>query len=273
VAETCAPCLRDGQIILLNPGRTGGALEFANVLQEQGVTAKIRIAEAQSLIYACRISGPARARISGIKQQLGLAAFPAAETSAVLEMVNPLYPQFHAADSVLDISFDNIGAVFHPGAVVLNATAIEAGQADEFYGDMTPSVVQFLEAIDRERLAVARAFGVEIDSAREWLLKTYKGVTGDTLYERIQSNKAYYGIKAPKSLKVRHIIEDIPTGLVPIASLGKLAGVPTPACHAIIDIGGILVERDFWAEGRTAERLGLADMSVDEIREFVRVGA
>lgn len=30
MAEQCAPFLRDGQVVLLNPGRTGGALEFAN---------------------------------------------------------------------------------------------------------------------------------------------------------------------------------------------------------------------------------------------------
>src|SRR5512142_2234785 len=33
MAEACAPLLHDGQIVLLNPGRTGGALEFANVLR------------------------------------------------------------------------------------------------------------------------------------------------------------------------------------------------------------------------------------------------
>jgi len=34
IAEECAPYLRDGQIVVLNPGRTGGALEFRHVLQE-----------------------------------------------------------------------------------------------------------------------------------------------------------------------------------------------------------------------------------------------
>src|SRR3990167_10545953 len=32
IAETCAPFLKNGQIIVLNPGRTGGALEFRSVL-------------------------------------------------------------------------------------------------------------------------------------------------------------------------------------------------------------------------------------------------
>jgi opine dehydrogenase len=37
VAEKLASLLEDGQIIVLNPGRTAGALEFANVLKEKGV--------------------------------------------------------------------------------------------------------------------------------------------------------------------------------------------------------------------------------------------
>jgi opine dehydrogenase len=84
LAETFGPHLRNGQIILLNPGRTGSSLEFARVLQEQGVTAQLHIAEAQSLVYACRISGPARARIIGIKERLALAAFPATSVLAAL---------------------------------------------------------------------------------------------------------------------------------------------------------------------------------------------
>ncbi|HHJ07063.1 MAG TPA: NADP transhydrogenase subunit alpha, partial [Anaerolineae bacterium] len=129
-----------------------------------------------------------------------------------------------------------------------------------------------LEAVDRERLAVARAFGVEVDSAFDWLKRSYPDVTGDTLYQRLRSNKAYAGIQSPTTLKNRHLIDDIPTGLVPLASLGELAGVETPAIRALIDIGGILLERNFRAAGRTVEKLGLAGMSVDEILNFVRTG-
>jgi opine dehydrogenase len=272
MAETCAPFLHDGQILILNPGRTGGALEFANALRERGVRARVTVAEAQSLVYACRLLRPAQVRIAGIKKQIRLAAFPATETAAVVEAVRPLYPQFRPAAHVLETSFDNIGAVFHPGTVVLNANRIEAGEDFEFYRGMTPSVTRFLEIIDQERLSVARAFGVELDSAREWLQKSYERVTGETLHERIHSNPAYEGIKAPKSLEVRHILEDVPTGLVPLASLGALAGVPTPACRAVTDISCGLLDRDFWVEGRNAHSLGLSGMSVEEIREFVSTG-
>jgi len=273
MAQMCAPLLHDGQIVILNPGRTGGALEFAAVLQENGLRARVRVAEAQSLVYACRISGPGRVHISGIKRQVPLAAFPAAETSTVLETAGMLYPQFTPASDVLETSFDNIGAVFHPSTVVLNANRIEAGEDFEFYRSMTPAVAQFLEAVDKERLAVARAFGVKVESARDWLRKTYTGVIGETLHACIQSNAAYRGIMAPKSLKVRYILEDVPTGLVPLASLGALANVPTPACRAVTDICCVLIDRDLWTEGRTVQNLGLAGMSVDQIRAFVNTGS
>ena len=60
MADACAPHLRDGQVIVLNPGRTGGALEFRHILRLHGVTAKVLVAEAQTLLFTCRISGPAR---------------------------------------------------------------------------------------------------------------------------------------------------------------------------------------------------------------------
>ncbi|MGD9376147.1 MAG: NAD/NADP octopine/nopaline dehydrogenase family protein, partial [Anaerolineae bacterium] len=264
IAESCAPFLRDGQILILNPGRTGGALEVARFLRQKGAPDGMRVAEAQTLIYACRLAGPAQVRITGIKKQVLLAAFPAAGTAAVVEAIKPLYPQFRPAAHVLETSFDNIGVVFHPGTVVLNANRIEAGEDFEFYRSMTPAVTRFLEVIDQERLAVARAFGVDVNSASEWLQRSYAGVTGESLYERIQSNRAYEGIKAPKTLQVRHLLEDVPTGLVPLASLGSLAGVPTPACRAVIDICCGLLDRDFWAEGRNAHNLGLSEMSVTE---------
>ncbi|MGD2148254.1 MAG: NAD/NADP octopine/nopaline dehydrogenase family protein [Anaerolineae bacterium] len=272
VAEACAPHLRDDQVLILNPGRTGGALEFANVLREKQVTARVTVAEAQSLLYACRLIGPARARITGIKREIRVAAFPAARTDTVIEAVRPLLPQFVPAGNVLETSFDNVGAVFHPGTMVLNANRIESGEDFGFYRDMSSSVTRLLEAIDRERLAVARAFGVELESASEWLRRSYEGVAGETLLERIRSNRAYHDIKAPKRLNARQILEDVPTGLVPLVSLGALAGVQTPACRAVTDVCCLLLDRDFWAEGRNARNLGLEEMSVDEIAAYVETG-
>ena len=270
MAEACAPYLRDGQVILLNPGRTGGALEFRNRLLGLGVKARVIVAEAQTLLFTCRISGPARVRVTTIKRQTPVAALPARDTAAALAALQPLYPQFVAARDVLETGLDNIGAIFHPTTVVLSVTRIESGVPFEFYRGMTPSLVRFMEIIDAERLAVARAFDVQAISACDWLARSYEGVRGDTLFERIQSNPAYAGIAAPRNLETRYVLEDVPTGLVPIVSLGRLAGLEMPASSGLVNICCALYRRDFWQEGRNATRMGVAGLSIDEAKVIIR---
>ena len=46
VAEKISPYLRDGQIILLNPGHVGGALEVSAIIRESGCKADLIIGEA-----------------------------------------------------------------------------------------------------------------------------------------------------------------------------------------------------------------------------------
>ena len=270
MAEACAPHLRDDQVILLNPGRTGGALEFRRVLDRLGVRARVFVAEAQTLLYTCRLSGAARVRISSVKNRVTLAAFPARDTAPVLERLNAVYPQFVAAADVLETGLDNIGAMFHPTTTILSAGRIESGVPFEFYHDMTPSIARFIEVMDAERLAVARAYGVNAQSACEWLARSYDGITGETLYDRIQSNVAYRGIAAPRSLDVRYIWEDVPTGLVPMVALGELAGVAMPACNGLVNVACALHRRDFWEEGRNARRLAIDGLTIAQVKAMVR---
>jgi opine dehydrogenase len=269
MAETCAPHLRDDQIILLNPGRTGGSLEFRNVLNRMGVKARVLVVEAQTLLYTCRLSGPARVHISSVKRDVLLAALPACDTETVLERLNPLFPQFVAAGDVLETGLDNIGAMFHPAGLVLNTGRIEAGETFEFYLDMTLSMARFIEALDAERLAVAKALDVHAISAFDWLARSYQGIAGATLIERIHSNAAYRDIPAPHTLDSRYVLEDVPTGLVPIVALGQLAGIEMPVSLGLVNMCCALYRHDFWQKGRNAERLGIAGLSIDQVKEMV----
>ena len=55
IAYACKPYLKDGQIVMLNPGHCGGALEIANILRgEDGCGKDLIIAEAGDLMYGCR---------------------------------------------------------------------------------------------------------------------------------------------------------------------------------------------------------------------------
>ncbi|MFH1731554.1 MAG: NAD/NADP octopine/nopaline dehydrogenase family protein [Planctomycetota bacterium] len=273
VAQAIAPHVKDGQIIILNPGRTGGALEVAQVLRQVNTSARCYVAEAQTLLYACRSTNPGQVHIYSIKNSVPLAVLPGYYVVDVLPVVQKVLPQFVPCESVLKTSLSNIGAVFHPAITILNTARIEDTHGDfQYYVEgVTPAVAAVLEAVDRERVSVAAALGVDANSAREWLYLAYDAA-GKTLFDAMRANRGYFGIKAPGTVQHRYISEDVPFSLVPIASIGRMFGVPTPAIDSIIHLASAMHKVDYWAQGRTVERLGIAGMSVKEIR-FLVLGA
>ncbi len=273
IAKNAAPHLKDGQIIVLHPGRTCGALEFAKVLHDQGCSADVTLAEAETFIYASRADGPAQARIFRIKEAVPLAALPAVRTKAVLEAIQPAYPQFIDGGNVLNTGLNNMGAIFHPALTLLNAGWIEATHGDyQFYIDgVTPSVARVLEVLDRERVTVASSLGLRARTGLEWLKMAYD-TTGEDLHAAIHNQPGYYGIKAPSTLNHRYIFEDVPMSLVPIASLGQHYGVSVRGMDSIIRLACIVHRTDYWRRGRTVEKLGIGGLSVSELTRYVNEG-
>ncbi|MHB1355397.1 MAG: NAD/NADP octopine/nopaline dehydrogenase family protein [Anaerolineae bacterium] len=273
IARACSCHLRDGQIIVLHPGRTGGSLEFAKTLRDSGCKADITLAEAETLIYAARSDGPAQSRIFSIKEAVPLAAFPSLRTQQVLDALAPAYPQYIDGGNVLHTGLNNMGAIFHPALTLLNAGRIESTGGDfQFYLDgATPSVAKMLEELDRERVTVAAALGIRARTAQEWLKMAYNA-TGANLYEAIHNQPGYRGIKAPATLNNRYIFEEIPMSLVPIAAFGQRYGVAVGAIDAIIRMACIVHQTDYWRRGRTLAKLGIEQLAVHELQHYVETG-
>lgn len=273
IAEACWDALEDGQIVVLNPGRTAGALEFLKTIRACGCGKDVVVAETQTLIYSCRKTGDAAVSIYGTKQSVKIASFPGNRVQEVVDALHPFYTQFTPAENVLITSLSNIGSMFHPTPILLNIGRIENdNRGYRYYWDgITPSVAGLIEQLDAERLAVAKAYGISIPSAMEWLKKSYP-THGESLYACIQNNEAYKTIQAPKTIQARYMTEDVPTGLVPIAALGEAAGVPTPNINAVITLACALYKRDFRKEGRSLENLGLTGMDQKEILHYFTTG-
>jgi opine dehydrogenase len=269
IAELLLPCLEENQIIVLNPGRTCGAIEFNNVLKNAGFQKNVFIAEAQSLIYACRITAPAEVRIIGVKDKVLLATLPKIHTNEVCNKLNTIYDCFVPAENVLVTGLENIGAIFHPTVVLFNAATIERGQQFFFYNDMTPSIASFIENVDKERLEIGKAFGFKLVPAVEWISQAYSNIKGDNLCEKMKNNPAYYNILAPTHLNNRFISEDIPSGVLPMIELAASNFIPTPLLTSIFQIYQSLTNRDFKRNGRTLKNLGLEGKTVSEILEML----
>lgn len=273
VAKAAAPFLRDDHIVILNPGRTGGTLEFHHTLIEENCPTNPIVAEAETFLFASRSEGPSQAKIFRIKEAVPLAALPATRTAEVLEAIRPVFPQFIDGRNVLQTGLNNMGAIFHPALALLNAGWIEATSGDfQFYVDgVTPSVAKVLEVLDRERVTVASAIGIKARNALEWLDLAYNA-TGENLYEAMHNQTGYYGIKAPGTLNHRYITEEIPMSLVPIASFGSTYGVSVNGINSIINLACYIHGTDYRRKGRTVERLGIKEMSVGELVKFVETG-
>lgn len=273
VARNVAPYIEDGQVIILNPGRTCGALVFKQTLKECGCTKHYYLGEAQTLVYACRVIDVGIVNIIGIKDEVLLSGLPSSDTDYILEKVNPLFSCFVPAKNVMRTSLGNIGAMFHPCVCLFNAATIERHDEFWFYRDMTEQVAKFIKKFDDERLTVGRAYGVnELLDVKSWIRFAYKDTKGETLCDLMRNNPAYHDIKAPGTIFTRQLIEDIPTGVLPIMELGKAAGVDVPLLESMVITIEALLDKDLHTNGRSLKNLGLEGKTKEEILNFITNG-
>jgi opine dehydrogenase len=272
-AKSLVPHLKSGQTILLMPGRTGGALEFARILRSHSYTDEILLGEAQTFSFVSRITGTDSVLISKVKNSTRVSAFPASHNRLFMRSLRRLPIIFNMADDVMETSLDNVGAMLHPTPTILCAGLLESkeGGYNHYHDAISESVGRLVERMDAERISVSREFVSQSVSLLEWLRSTYDA-EGTTLRECIRSIDTYDDIGSPSSLNHRYVLEDVPTGLVPLSYLGRLAGVETPAIDAVINLACQLYNHDFWSSGRNLRSLGLEGLNPSEVREYVRTG-
>jgi opine dehydrogenase len=277
VARSLAPLVRDGQVVLLIQGNTGGSLIVRRALDYAGCRADIDVAEMDNYPYSCWRLSPTRIRPIVRKRWLQIATFPGDRISAVFSLLSQLFPQAVAAPNILYTGFTNANAMLHVANCVANAGRIESGDSYKFYAEgVTPAVARLYEAINAERVAVAAALGASVPSLADWFDRVY-GVREATFVETCQrltynSDGPYQATGTPKSLDHKFITEDVPTGLIPMSEIGAAAGVKTPAIDALVEVVRGMTGKDFAAETRTLERLGLTDMDGPQIRRVVDEG-
>jgi opine dehydrogenase len=272
IARICAPHLRGGQTVLLLPGRTGGALEFQRVLREAGCRANILLGEANTFPLAARSVGPAAAVVFGAKDEALVAALPAARTAELLVAWRPILPRLAAARSVLHTGLGNVGAILHPVITLLNADRIARGDSFDFYREgVTARVAAVLAAADAERLRIARAYGVAACSLPAWIASAYHH-HGDTMQEAVGGNPAYVGLKAPSTLQHRYLLEDVPTGLIPLIELGRAAGLALPTLDGLVERARDVLGGEHWGQPRHLDSLGLKGLGIAAIRTLVERG-
>lgn len=264
VAETLAPLLRSGQIVLLHQGYVGGAFLFSQQLRRYGCTAELQIAETVNALYLCARPSPGSVYIKGLKAWLEVAAYPQTQTDEVVATLSAYFPQFASGANSLATGLNNPNPMVHPAAYLLNMSIVPAagegvtkqGKGTLYFDEvLTRPIQEISERLEQERLALLDALGLPGITRAEFGRRCYpEGAV-------LRSNVPRFG---PKLLP-RFLYEDVPAGLVPIAVLATVVGVATPVTSLLIDLASLIAHEDFWETGRSLERFGLKDAGAAEI--------
>ncbi len=252
IARLLAKYVDSSYVIILNPGRTFGALEFVKTLAQNGCRSLPLVAETQTILYTCRRDTCSSVRLYALKDGIKIAALNPADTKKVIACLPKcIRSRFLPAASYIETSIGNVGMVLHCAPVLMNIGWIENKKVgfEYYYDGISPSIAEVLESLDEERQRVGEKMGFKIESLSHWLIRTYSAY-GNNLFEQLQNNPYYRGIDAPLTIHHRYIEEDVPNGLVPLESAGKYWGVHTPIASTIIDFANIVMKTDYRRTGR-----------------------
>jgi opine dehydrogenase len=263
IAGALADHVDGSRPLLVNPGATGGGLVVRQTLKQGGCESLPPIAETNTLTYIARKQSDDQVHVSSLVDNVRCAALPPATPEEAIEPFRELYPTLTPVSGPLHTALSNVNAVLHPPGIVLSAAWIEHTGGDfRFYFDAgTPAVASVMEDLEAERLAIADAIGLAVDPFPEMFADigsttTEAGESGSFL-RMLRESEPNKSIKAPDSVDHRYFNEDIPFGLVPMAELGRWAGVETPVIDSLVTIASSINGADYREAGWTLADLGI----------------
>jgi opine dehydrogenase len=229
--------------------------------------------------YATRIQGDT-VFVKGCKKSLSIWAEPPSASQ-----VDRLEPQAELAlrqqielifsqklvwcQNLLEVGLNNVNPVVHCPAALMNAGWIEATKGDfYFYAQgMSPAVSRVTEKVDKERLAIAHAYGLEITPITTYMNQNYNNDREYSDYHDFASGSVVHNKtkSSPSSLNHRYLLEDILYGMVPWYELGVKAGLPSPTIRALIEVAAVVSGFDYFEHGRTLKSAGLGDATMEQV--------
>lgn len=268
--------LRDGQAVMLTPGRFLGSIGFARVLRRHLAPATT-IAELDTPPYL--VSGePGRLTVHDVARRVGCASLHGDDSERLAAGLRPVLPGVSARDSVLETAFDGVSALLYAVPVLLAAAEVERAHHDGrtvLLRDLiTPGVANsVISRADEERRRTAFAYGVrDTLGVAEQVAATFGG-DGDNLSDVVRDSEAFDELAVPAgSHGGPHVADEVPHSLVPLASAATAVGIPTPATDSLIGLASALVGVDFAREGRTLATIGLDGQSPDALRRLLGTG-
>ncbi len=270
MAETCRPYLKKGQHYVICPGSGGGALEFKKNLGIDLLDPDVIVGETHTLPYATRMQEPGFISIFHYVNTLILTALPSVKAERLSEVPKGIWGEkIKIGKNVLETALIDGNPVIHPVVTLLNVALIERTKGNfQFYAEgITNGVADLMQAVDEERLAIAKALGLDIATEPQMsYCEGYMEQDKVNYREGYKSSSGFKGIMAQDKLEHRFFTEDVGYVMVFWSSLAKLIGVKVPTIEAIITLTSKILGRDLMEIGaRTVSGLGLTKKVIAKI--------
>ncbi len=229
----------DHTVLLVGEG--GGAIVARRYIEPPTV-----VAETNTLPHRARATGPATVDVTAKRGGVLVASLPAIppDTARVMEFIGDVWPQAAATDTVWTTvltSYDALEAAATGAAGAADTDAVEAADAE-------------LRAL-RQALFSRESRGYDEFRTAQGLTQTAQALT-----------------PAGQAAEEVTGTEDVPGALMLASSLGRAAGVPTPAIDALVSGAEARLGRDLTAPAPTLAALGLGGLDVTGLIGFARSG-
>ena len=271
VMDSMAPHVRNAQHVIISSHASLGAIYLMQLLARRGVTAPVT-AWGTTAVTARRGSG-SEVRINTVRRLIDLCTVPDSRTQEGLALCRRLFGnRFQPRDGLLAISLSNLNPQNHMGIALGNMTRMERGETWSQGRNVTPNVGRLLEALDRERLAIACALELDVRTVFEHFHLSYHVPVASVSEMNQQMHARGTGGTGPATANSRYVVEDVPYGLVVTAALGELVGRPAKLHDAGTRIFSAMYGRDFATENELLNALDLQRHDTGDLQRAARTG-
>lgn len=271
VMDAVAPHIRSDQTVLVSSHASFGALYLSRLLARRGIA--VPIVAWGTTVTTGRRPSPVEVSVNTVRSKVDICTVPASRGAEGLAVCRKLFgDRFVEREGLLAIALSNLNPQNHLGIALCNMTRMEHGETWGQGLNVTPNVGRLLEALDRERLAIAEALGLSVRTIFEHFHLSFHVPVDNISNMNQQMHREGRGGVGPATADSRYVIEDVPYGLLATVKLGALTGRQARLHRAGIEMFSALYGRDFFSENELLGPLDLDSMSLDELKKLSREG-
>ena len=131
---------------------------------------------------------------------------------------------------------------------------------------LTPSVLKVIETLGGERDAISEKLGYTVRSSVGFMKQLSDK-------EKFPQFNGFRSLEGPLTMQDRYIFEDAQNGATFLSSLADAVGLSAPLARAFVTVASAINGSDYYASGRTLEKLGMSGMNAEQINQFLQEGS